>query len=135
MGKLIKLTEQYGGRKMGIGYLLDERMKCLEFSVEKLSEVSLVEEDVIKDIINRDLSVDDIDELDLDFLSQALFCTPQYFYDSKVREKDVINHCLNRGESNTKANLIKVKLQQFANDFEFLLEIKKGIESGGINGK
>ncbi|PSL96324.1 hypothetical protein C6C12_19180, partial [Clostridium botulinum] len=124
MGKVINLTDRCGGDKVRAGVLLKERMECLNVSVNKLSDLSLVEEDIITNIIEQNLSVEDIDEMDLDFISQALYCTPEYFYDSKIREKDVINHCLNRGENNVRANLVKVKLQQFANDFEFLMTIK-----------
>lgn len=127
MSKVIFLKDRMGENNMLIGEILEERMKCLGINIDELSEKSLIDKEVLIEIINNERT---IDELELDFISQVLYCTQDYFKDSDIRKKDVLNCALNRGNSDVKSNIVKVKLQQFASDFEFLMTIYKETESG-----
>jgi transcriptional regulator with XRE-family HTH domain len=119
-----------GEERMNVGGILKKRMKALGINSANLAEQSLVNESIINDIINNKISIDQIDELDLEFISQILYCSPNYFANEEVRKKDIINSALNRGVSDKKSNNVKGKLQQFANDFAFLRSLKLESESG-----
>lgn len=112
---------------MYIGEVLKERMECFNISTEHLSKVSLVDYDVIEKMLNNEVSVSDIDEISLSFISQSLYCEPDYFIDPSIRNSDVIHSSLNRGDSTSKSNEIKGILQMFCDDLSFLMEIKDEI--------
>ena len=108
---------------MYIGEILRERMELFGFDVEQLSEEALVEKSLINNILNNKIDVEEIDEIDLEFIARTLYTTSNYFLDKNERDKDMLNVSLNRGISDKKTNIIKAKLQQFANDFVFIKEI------------
>lgn len=114
-------------KQMYIGGVLKERMDCFNISTEHLSEISLVKLEEIEGILNDEISLGDIDEISLNFISQSLYCAPDYFINSDIRESDVIHSSLNRGDATAKSNEIKGKLQMFCDDLSFLMEIKDEI--------
>lgn len=74
---------------MYIGGLLKQRMNLLGYTdIYVLSKESLVATDVIDDILNDKIQYENIDELDIDLISQTLYCKPKYWIDKKVRDKD-----------------------------------------------
>lgn len=131
MNKVIFLLDRLEGEKMYIGEILKKRMQDLDIDISTLSDESLVDEEQIIDILDNKLSANEIDEFDLDLISQVLYCKPEYFLNESVREKDILNASMNRGISDPYVNLVKGKLQQFGNDFSFLRRIKESTSEGG----
>lgn len=113
-----------GGENMYIGHVLKQRMDYFKISKEKLSEEALVDIDELNMILNDNITYDNIDELTLEFISQILYCKPEYFINNSIRNKDLINACYNRGNSTPKSNKIKGILQSFTEDLSFLCELQ-----------
>ncbi|MGL5151109.1 MAG: hypothetical protein ACRC7N_11115 [Clostridium sp.] len=113
-----------GGKGMCIGTILQERMDYFKISKERLSEEALVDMEELNMIISNDISYDKIDEITLEFISQVLYCKPQYFIDKTTRNKDLVNACYNRGKSTPKSNKVKGILQSFTEDLAFLCELQ-----------
>lgn len=113
-----------GGKGMCIGDVLQERMDYFKISKERLSEEALVDMEELSMILSNDISYDEIDEITLEFISQVLYCKPQYFIDKVIRSKDLVNACYNRGKSTPKSNKVKGILQSFAEDLAFLCELQ-----------
>lgn len=116
---------------MYIGEIMQERMQALNISAEHLAEESLTDIELIDDILNNNKTLEDIEEFDIEFISDVLYCSPEYFIDKEIRDKDILYSSLNRGVKDTKSNITKAKLQKFANDFSFLMEIVDEVESRG----
>lgn len=115
---------------MVIGEILKDRMKCFNISEEVLCEEALIEFEELQAILKNEVSYNEIDEITLSFVSQVLYCTPEYFLKQEVKEKDLVNSCFNRGASTPKSNEVKGMLQLFSEDFSFLMELKEGIKGG-----
>lgn len=76
---------------MYIGELLKQRMELLGYTnTYSLFKDSLVATDVIEDILDNKIQYKDIDEMDLQFISEALYCSPKYWIDEKIRNKEWI---------------------------------------------
>lgn len=101
---------------MYIGEEFSKRMQLFDLTPEKLADESLVSLSVINEIVSNRLVVEKIRQLDLDFLSSALYCDSNYFVSEKIRNKDIVNASLNRGSDTPKSNLIKAKLQSLVQD-------------------
>lgn len=108
---------------MNIGSILMERMKAFNIDANTLAEKCFIDNDTIQGILNNVINLSQIDEYDLQLISDVLYCQPEYFTDSIYRNKDIIKASLNRGENDLKSNLMKGKLQRFANDFAFIKEL------------
>lgn len=103
-----------------IGDLLKQRMKALGIEIDKLSNDSLVDKKIIEDLLINKISYEEIDQLDIDFIAQCLYCTSEYFIDEKVREKDIVYASIKQGHNHIEENLVKGKIQQMGADFEFI---------------
>lgn len=112
------------GENMGIGDILRERMDYFNISKEQLGEEALVDMEELNIILNNDVAFNEIDEITLEFISQILYCKPEYFIDKSIRNKDMVNACYNRGNSTPKSNKVKGILQNFTEDLAFLCELK-----------
>lgn len=112
---------------MYIGNILKERMDMFKMSIDKLSEESLVDKEVLEDILNNKLSLKEIDEFDLDFISQVLYCTTEYFSDDKVRENDLVYTSYKKGNRNLKCLSTMGKIIRLAEDFEFINGLYKQV--------
>ena len=110
---------------MSLGYLVKERMGLFDFNIKALSEQTFIEMETLASIIEEKTSINDIDEFDINMIASALYCTPEYFIDESIREKDIINNALNRGADNNVSILIKGKIQNFVRDFIFIQGIIK----------
>ena len=76
---------------MYIGELLKQRMELLGYTnTYSLFKDSLVATDVIEDILDNKIQYENIDELDIQFISEVLYCSPEYWADEKIRKKDWI---------------------------------------------
>ena len=105
---------------MYIGETVLARMNLLGFSTEMLAEKTMFDTELIDSIINNHMSLDDIDEFDLEVLSNALYCATNYFVDSVARSRDVVFCSMNRGDDTIKSNLAKAKIQSYMRDLTML---------------
>lgn len=119
-----KYKVRKGGKGMCIGHVLQERMDYFKISKERLSEEALVDIEELNMILSNHISYDKIDEITLEFISQVLYCKPQYFIDEVTRRNDLVNACYNRGKSTPKSNKVKGILQSFTEDLAFLCELQ-----------
>lgn len=110
---------------MYIGNVLQERMDCFGFSKEKLCEEALVDIEELDMILNNNISYDDIDAITLKFISDTLYCKPEYFIDKKVRENDLINIFYGKEKTTPKINKVVGKLKEFAEDLVWLIELQR----------
>ena len=106
-----------------IGSELQDRMNLLGIDVSTLSEMTFMDEDVLKDILNNKQAYEDIDEFDLSLICSALHCDALYFIDGEVRNKDLLVSTMNRGKDSVKSKNVKAKIQDFMNDYAFVNEI------------
>ena len=113
----------FGGEDMSIAYLIKERMELLDMDINSLSDKSFMDINTLESIIEEKISLEDVDEFDLNMIASALYCTSEYFFNSDVRERDIITNSLNRGANNTKSIIMKGKIQNFVRDFVFIQAI------------
>ena len=106
-----------------IGSELQERMNLLGINVSALSEITFMDEETIRDIIENRLSYEDVDEFDMSLICSALHCDTQYFIDGEVRNKDLLISTMNRGKDSVKSKTVKPKIQDFMKDFAFVNEV------------
>lgn len=132
MGKNIININDYrskdGGEKMGIGSVLRERMDCFDMTKDKLCEEALINSDELEALLADEIKYNEIDEVTLSFISQVLYCKPEYFIHAQYRKDDLISSSLNRGASTPKSNEIKGILQSFSEDFCFIMELKSELK-------
>ena len=102
------------------GCLVKERMELLDMDINSLSDETFVEIETLENIIEEKISLKDIEEFDMNMIASALYCTPEYFIDESIREKDIINNSLNRRADNSVSILMKGKIQNFVRDFIFI---------------
>ena len=106
-----------------IGSELQDRMDLLGIDISTLSNMTFLDEDVICNIINDKFSFEEIDEFDLSLICSALHCDAQYFVNDEVRKKDLLISTMNRGKDTVKSKNVKVKIQDFMNDYAFISEV------------
>lgn len=110
---------------MYIGELLAQRMNLLGYTdTYTLSKDSLVATDIIENILDNKIQYENIDELDIQFISEVLYCSPEYWADEKIRKKDWI---IKMDKKNSKTNNVIGKLQQFSIDFHCIRNLIKEI--------
>jgi len=107
---------------MFIGNLLQDRLNLFGMSVEQFSDDIMMDSELVQGIISNEISLNDIDAFDLQVISNALYCEPEYFFDLDARNNDVVFCSSNRGDDTACSNLAKAKLQQFVRDVLFLKE-------------
>lgn len=106
-----------------IGSEVKERMDSLSLTAETLASKSFLELEDIKSIVNNEIALEDIDEYDFELMCSVLHCKPEFFKDPLVREKDLLVATMNRGNDNKKSIAVKIKIQDFMNDFIFVNEV------------
>lgn len=108
---------------MLIGSVLKERIDAFGFTPEVLADRSFVDLDVINDLLSDKLPIENVDSFDLEMLEESLYCQSGYLKDKSIRSTDVIKSALNRGIGDKDSNIVKGKIQQFAEDLDFLLSL------------
>lgn len=105
------------GNAIYIGEIVSERMLALGMDFNYILENSFIGEDVLRKILNNEIYLREIDNIDLDFLASTLYCTTEYFTDTKNRERNR----LKLDDINTvKSNIVKAKIQCLMDDLVFL---------------
>ena len=89
-----------------------------------LSEMTFVDEDIMKDILADKMAYEEIDEFDMSLMCSVLHCDAHYFTDSKVRNRDLLISTMNREKDTVKSKNVKAKIQDYMNDFTFISEIQ-----------
>ena len=113
---------------MKIGKLLRERMKLLNITLENLYKTTYIDKEILEQLYNNKMEYDELDEYDKEILSNALFCSKDYFINRKERKYDIVTCFLNRGnKQDNKAIKTKCILQRFVKDFIFIDELKNRI--------
>lgn len=130
MGKILEFNNFRRGKRMFIGDILDKRMKALNISIEALADDTFLDENYIQEIIEDKVSLEEIDPIDIEFISRVLFCKHDYFTSEDVRNRDIIHASMNRGINESSTNVVKGKLQRFANDFVFLKSVLAEVKGG-----
>ncbi|WP_270303450.1 hypothetical protein [Terrisporobacter petrolearius] len=110
---------------MKIGNILKERMDYFGITKDRLCDEALVDSRELDSILNNSICYNDIDELTLEFISQVVYCKPEYFIDETIRQSDIVKGSYNRGDSTYKSNKIKGILQSFVDDLAFLTDLDK----------
>ena len=105
---------------MYFGSVLNERLQMFGFTPDSFSNDVLMDQEYIKKIIKDEISFEEIVDFDIQVISNALFCEPEYFVDESARKKDVVFNSSNRGNNSAKSNLAKAKLQLYMKDFRFV---------------
>lgn len=106
-----------------IGKELQDRMSLLGVDISTLAEITFMDEKTISDIIENRISYEDIDKFDMSLICNALHCDSQYFIDDKVKNKDLLISAMNARKDSIKSKNVKVKIQDFINDFVFVNEV------------
>ena len=105
---------------MLFGDIVKERLNSLGMTFDDLVEISMLDKDLCEKICENRISPTDLDEFDLNVLSNALYCASDYFISETARNKDVVFRSCNRGDDTHQSNLIKAKLQSFMRDLLFV---------------
>lgn len=105
------------------GSELQDRMNLLGIDISTLSEITFIDEEVIRGIINNESAYEEIDEFDLSLICSALHCDVQYFINDDVRNCDLLISTMNRGKDSVKSRNVKAKIQDFMNDLAFVNEV------------
>ena len=111
-----------GGVRMYIGELLKARLNMFGLSKEQFAENCMFDIEYINAILDNKVSLEEIDDFDLDVISTALFCTPEYFSDENARKQDVVFSSCNRGKDTSRSNYAKGRLQKYMRDMLMLKE-------------
>lgn len=106
-----------------IGSGLQDRMKLLGIDISTLATMTFIDEEVIDDIIHNKTAYEEIDEFDLSLICNALHCDALYFVDDEVKNRDLLVSTMNRGRDSVKSKNVKVKIQDFMNDYIFVNEV------------
>lgn len=109
-----------GGKSMLMGEVIKERLNCLGISFKDFAEETMLEESFLQDIMENRILPIDIDPIDLNIIANVLYCSPEYLIDENSRNKDVVFCSMNRGDTTTKSNLAKAKLQSFMRELLFV---------------
>jgi len=106
-----------------IGKEVQERMNSLGLSAEELADKAFLELCNIQSIISNEVAFEDIDEFEFALMCSALHCKTDYFLNHTIREKDLLVGAMNRGNDSKKSIEVKVRIQDFINDFTFVNEV------------
>ena len=75
---------------MTIGNELNDRLDALGISFGEFCDMTMLDYSTLYDISVNKIDLEDIDEFDLEVISNVLYCTPDYFSDLSVRNNDVV---------------------------------------------
>ena len=105
-----------------IGSGLQDRMNLLGIDISTLATMTFIDEEVIDDIIHNKTAYEEIDEFDLSLICNALHCDALYFVEDEVKNRDLLVSTMNRGRDSVKSKNVKVKIQDFMNDYILLMK-------------
>ena len=105
-----------------IGKDLKTRMNALFLNEEELAEKAYIDRAVIQGICADEIALEDVDAFDFELLCSVLHCTPAFFTDIAVKEKDFLVALRNKHDTK-KTVYAKVSMQDFVNDFTFVNEV------------
>lgn len=106
-----------------IGNEIKNRMNCLNISIEELSNKTFLDYNVISAIVNNKQAYEEIDDFNLSLICSVLHCRPEFFTEPLIRERDLLVNAMNQDIDNRKALDVKIKIQDFINDYSFINNI------------
>ena len=96
-----------------IGKDLRGRMNALFLNEEELAEKAYIDRAVIQGICADEIALEDVDAFDFEWLCSILHCTPAFFTDLAVKEKDFLV-ALSSKHDTKKTVYAKVSISTFA---------------------
>lgn len=111
-----------------IGDIMQERMMQLGLTAVDVADKTFLEEEMVKAIIDNEIEFGAIDPFDISLICNVLHCKVEFFTDDEAKNKDLLFSSLNRGNDNSKSNNVKVRIQDFINDFVFVTDILSEVE-------
>lgn len=108
-----------------IGNTLKRRMDMLEINAATLAEMTFMDECLIRNIINNKIPYEKIDKFNMALICNFLHCDEQYFAHPNIHN-DFLDRILDKEKDSIKSKKIKIKIQDFLNDFMFI----NGVVSG-----
>ena len=94
-------------------------MDMLEIDAATLAEMSFVDEEIIRKIIENKIPYEKIDKFDLALICNVLHCDEQYFKYSDVC-RDFLDRVFDKEKDSNASKKTKIKIQDFLNDFMFI---------------
>lgn len=104
---------------MSLGTAFKKRMLAVNMGNKELSEKT----GIPLRTINNKIGLDNIDKFNFALLCSALHCKAEFFTDPSIRERDLLVSAINRGGDDYKSRAVKIKIQDFINDFSFANKI------------
>lgn len=108
-----------------IGTYISERLELLKITKKELSNKTLIDENLLNDIIENKKKIDR-EEFDLYLISNVLHCKPLYFYEKEVRKNDFLKNIIDKDDT-VDTIRVKIKIYKMMNDSNFVDEIYKEI--------
>ena len=103
-----------------IGNVLKKRMSLMGITLEELADKSFLTKEYIEEILSDSVVLEGINDYDLALICNILGVKEEYFSDEKVRNNDLLTD----GDTK-KVKEVKVRLQNYMHDFNFLNLIKE----------
>lgn len=88
-------------------------------TLEDLADKSFLTKEYIEEILSDEVLLESINDYDLALICNILGVQEEYFSDEKVRKNDLVN-----AKDTKKVKEVKVRLQNYMYDFNFLNLIK-----------
>lgn len=109
-----------------IGNALKRRMDMLEINAATLTEMTFMDECLIRNIINNKIPYEKIDKFDMALICNLLHCDEQYFAHPNIHN-DFFDRVFDKEKDSNTSKKTKIKIHDFLNDFIFVNEIMSEI--------
>lgn len=106
-----------------IGEDIQNRMNVLGLTADEVADRAFMEREDMNAIINNRVALEEIDEFDMSLICSVLHCKTDFFTNADAKEKDLLSASMNRGFDNEKSMKVKAKIQDFMNDYAFVMDI------------
>lgn len=107
---------------MTLGKLLRQRMKQMGFTPETLAAESMLDTQLIQDMLEDRVAAGDVETFYFAVLGHVLMCEQDFFQDESVRQKDLVYV---HGSRSVQENKAIAKIQSIARDIAFLERLNK----------
>lgn len=112
-----------------VGLDMQIRMNLLGLSVKEVADKAFLEEEYIEAILHNKVALNNIDEFDLNLLCSILRCKPEYFTNRSEQLRDLLYTSINSKNDTQQSKMVKTKIQDFMNDYNFVNETLLEIEN------
>ncbi|CUP52635.1 Uncharacterised protein [Anaerostipes hadrus] len=98
---------------------LKRRMDMLEIDAATLAEMSFVDEEIIRKIIENKIPYEKIDKFNMALICNLLHCDEQYFAHPNIHN-DFLDRVFDKEKDSNASKKTKIRIQDFLNDFMFI---------------